>query len=201
MTSHREAVISEIIQLERGYSHHPVDRGGETYHGISRIHHRDWPGWRIIDGLKSSANFTTELKDHGELQQMVRQFYVDNYWNRIGLYRGFADTITNGALAKEMMDIAVNMGLRRLNEFVQRICNVLNKQGALWPDIPVDGLWGPKTQYAYDSAIKMIGSPAFSHLLNILQGCYYIHILENNPSQEVFAWGWIKRRVLDFNRT
>ncbi len=34
---------------EGGYVNDAIDRGGETYRGISRVYHSSWKGWSNID--------------------------------------------------------------------------------------------------------------------------------------------------------
>lgn len=49
----------------------PVDRGGQTYAGISRKHNPKWVGWKFID-----AGDTPPL-------DMVRNFYREEYWQPV----------------------------------------------------------------------------------------------------------------------
>ena len=34
--------FTQTAAHEGGYSNDPLDRGGETYRGIARVHHPDW---------------------------------------------------------------------------------------------------------------------------------------------------------------
>jgi len=61
----------KTILNEGGYKLHnvPDDRGGQTYAGIARRYHPNWPGWRYID--------SNDL-DNPELTKQVRAFYKEN---------------------------------------------------------------------------------------------------------------------------
>jgi lysozyme family protein len=58
----------KMIRNEGGYKLHIVreDQGEQTYAGISRKYHPQWPGWRNID----KSDF-----DNLKLTQQVREFY------------------------------------------------------------------------------------------------------------------------------
>jgi hypothetical protein len=44
-----DKAFEQIKRYEGGYGNDPSDAGGETYCGISRISHPNWPGWQFID--------------------------------------------------------------------------------------------------------------------------------------------------------
>ena len=49
---------------EGGYAHLAGDAGGETYRGIARNFHPEWPGWKFIDRVKPLPyNFTDKNLD------------------------------------------------------------------------------------------------------------------------------------------
>ncbi len=52
-----------FVQNHEGiYSDDPDDSGCETYRGVSRAHNPLWPGWAIIDRLRSKDKFPDILK-------------------------------------------------------------------------------------------------------------------------------------------
>ena len=71
-----QPAFEKMIRNEGGYKLHNIasDRGGQTYAGIARNSHPNWPGWRFID-----AN---DL-DNAELTQRVREFYKAQFWDKI----------------------------------------------------------------------------------------------------------------------
>lgn len=93
-----DPAFDKMIRNEGGFklAHIEGDRGGQTYAGIARNVHPNWPGWRYID-----ANDLARV----ELTQSVRDFYRSEFWNRIA-----GDAITHQAIAETLFDFAVNSG-------------------------------------------------------------------------------------------
>ncbi len=94
----------------------PVDRGGQTYAGISRKHNPKWVGWKFID-----AGDTPPL-------DMVRDFYHQYYWMPVK-----GDQITSQPVAEALFSQFVNMGANAI-KLMQACVNVIQ-----------DGKIGPKT--------------------------------------------------------
>jgi lysozyme family protein len=181
--------FAKTLAHEGGYSDHPADRGGETYRGIARVFFPDWPGWRRIDAAKRAASFPANLARNTGLQQAVEAFYREHFWNRLG-----GDGISDQAVAEELFDTAVNMGVRRGGRFLQEALNLLNRNQENYADLVVDGAIGPKTLAALDQLLRLDrGATSLVRLLNLLQGERYVEIMRHDPSQEVFARGWLKR--------
>ncbi|WP_020597947.1 glycoside hydrolase family 108 protein [Spirosoma panaciterrae] len=183
-----DKAYSLTLKIEAGYANDPDDPGGETFGGISRIANSDWPGWVLIDQIKKTAKRTDYDKvmfAHAELMRLVRSVYKARYWdvNRL-------DFITNQAIANELFDTSVNMGITVGAQFLQRALNVLNQNQQLYPDIAVDGVVGPQTvmltnAHPYPALILKV--------LNILQGYRYIDLAEKAPVQEKYMRGWLSR--------
>lgn len=68
--------------------------------------------------------------------------------------------------------------------------NLLNNQGkAGWPDLTVDGVYGPATLNGLKTYLAKRGKEGekvLVRVLNIMQGQRYIEICERNPTQEQF---------------
>lgn len=181
-----QTAYSVVRQNEGGYANNKKDRGGETYKGIARNSFPAWAGWRIVDYYKDHVkNFEASLEKDKPLQELVLQFYQDNFWKRLSL-----DSVTDQRIATELFDTGVNMGTGIAATFLQRVLNVSNREGREYPDLLVDGDLGPKT-------ITILNHhPRPSEVLkalNCLQGARYIAICEANPSQEVFFQAWMSR--------
>lgn len=189
--SYFEAALARILEHEGGYVDDPSDRGGETYRGIARRFHPDWPGWRIIDRARGGSSFPDSLYDNARLQQAVAELYRTLYWMPVG-----GDRLADEALAIELMDTAVNMGVRRAARFLQEGLNLLNRNQRSWPDLVVDGWVGDKTFSALERCLReRDGQPILLKILNTLQAERYLNIMRTNPSQERFARGWLKRAL------
>jgi len=177
---------SKTAQSEGGYSNNSNDKGGETYKGISRKYNPYWSGWQYIDAERNNPNFSQILESKSILQGHVLSFYT-LIWDTL-----HGDEIQSQLLADRLFDITVNMGMKDAISFIQRSLNVLNKQQKLWPDLIVDGNLGPKTLAIITQRDEKEGNIIAKGML-ILQGCHYFQILEKDPTQEVFAWGWLNR--------
>lgn len=178
------------MENEGGYANNPQDRGGETYKGISRKHHPEWPGWVLIDRIKdenSNQNFIVNgiTATNQILQGHVKVFYLEEFWKPLKL-----DFISSQEIATEMFDTGVNMGPGVAVSFLQRTLNVLNRNGKDYPDLILDFRMGPQTI----KTLENHRNPGLVLLLlNILQGAKYISIAENDRSQEIFMRSWFSR--------
>lgn len=174
---------------EGGYVNDPVDRGGETYRGIARVHHPEWSGWRRIDAARRKSGFPGSLAGDAALQKSVKAFYKRAYWDRF-----LGDEVPDQPLANELYDTAVNMGVRRAVRFLQSSLNLLNRNQKDYSDLIVDGWFGQKTLDTLKLLLrKDRGSASLVKMMNIQQGARYVEIMARDASQERFARGWIKR--------
>jgi lysozyme family protein len=169
---------------EGGYANNPADTGGETWKGIARRKHPDWPGWQLVDRAKT-GNFPANLASYPNLQTLVEMFYKVKFWDYLKL-----DQINNQKIANELFDTAVNMGQGIAALFLQRSLNVSNRNGKDYPDLQVDGNVGSITVNAVNNHPR---PDQLFKLINTLQGARYIGICEANPSQEIFLNSWLSR--------
>lgn len=181
---------------EGGYVHDPVDRGGETYKGISRRWHPNWAGWRIVDKEKPFGGIillddvrllNNRLAQHSGLQELVKAFYRDHYWDPIG-----APHLPH-EIAEELFDSGVNVGTERVVRWLQRCLNKLNYNGQLYTDLVVDGRFGPRTLAAAQAIINRDEVRLLHKMLNVLQGAHYMNLMRAAPEQQRFARGWFSR--------
>ena len=182
-----------LMAVEGGWCDTPGDTGGETYKGISRNNWPSWLGWVIIDAYKSKGGpgWQKLLEGNADLQARVKSFYFENFWEPV---RG---PELDHRVAAELLDTAVNMGVKTAVTMLQDTLNLLNANGSYWGDLPLTGNFRDMTMAAVQGFAKRYGWQALAHALNLRQACRYFEILRANPTQEKFAWGWIKKRVLD----
>ena len=184
MADYNDSIMG-ILQVEAGYSNDVDDSGGETIGGISRNNWPHWEGWNVVDGLKTSSGFPKILMFSVELRKHILEFYKENFWDKVG-----GDKIADGKIAYELMDTAINQGIKNAVRDVQRSLNLLNNQGKFGEDIEVDGFIGKETI----DAINSYPFPwAISSSINGFQFNRYVAITEKNPSQEKFFRGWLTR--------
>jgi lysozyme family protein len=169
------------------YSNNPVDKGGETFRGISRPYHPDWKGWELIDAAKDGDNFYNDLLGSSELADMVKNFYRENYWNS---FRG--DDLFSQLIADELLEITVNLGLPDGIEIIQSVINLLNRNEKLYFDIIVDCIFGDETLKTLKISLNKNGERLFFNVMNFYQAMQYILIMEGTPDNELFI-GWFKR--------
>jgi len=182
-----QSAYKNLSEKEGGYVRDPLDRGGETYAGISRRFHPYWKGWRIINRVKEeygTANINARLKGHCVLQKMVREFYKVVFWNANQL-----SLIKDHVLAESLLIAGVHIGNEDAAMKLQRALNVTNANEKYYPDLMVDGVIGPNTRKAIHT------HPYLTILINLFSSfmaCEYASIQEDNPRQERYI-GWYNR--------
>ena len=179
MTAFDEA-FSELLSVEGGYSDHKDDRGGKT-------------NWGITEAVARANGYLGDMNDL--TQGQARGIYKAQYWDTLRL-----DDVSalSWAVAAELFDTAVNMGVAVSGKFLQRALNALNRQGQDFPDLTVDGVVGPMTVAnlkAYLGKRGVDGQKVLLRALNALQGTRYIEIAEGRPDNESFLYGWFAQRV------
>lgn len=174
-------------KVEGGYANNPSDSGGETWKGVARNSHSNWSGWKIVDSFKSKPNFPSNLYSSVELNTAVLSLYKSVYWNSMSL-----DLLSDQKVANEIYDTGVNMGTGVAGVYLQRVLNVVNNNGRLFPDLLIDGQIGKVTVGAFNS-LKQSDKNIVWKFLNCLQGSKYIGIAEANRSQEQFIRSWASR--------
>lgn len=180
------SAFKKTMGHEGGYVDDPLDAGKETYRGISRRFHPTWPGWALIEKRKTSPTFPANLAE-SEMETLVQNFYKDQFWDRF-----LGDEIPNQALAEEIFDTGVNMGVSDAVRFLQISLNKLNRNELLFNDLVEDGKMGPNTLSAF-SCLKKSDIEVLLVIMNVLQGMHYIDFMTDSPIQERFARGWFKR--------
>ena len=76
--------------------------------------------------------------DGNLIKEMAATFYRWRYWGRIP-----RDELPWQDLADELYDTTVNNSASKAVRFLQEALNLLNRNATNWPDIAVDGAFGP----------------------------------------------------------
>ena len=183
MTESFVKAYKNLIGAEGGYSNRKEDAGGETYKGISRRYNPDWKGWEIIDSLKENDNFPAILKSQEDLEELVQEFYYNNYWKKFN-----GDNLPY-LIAEELLEQSVVLGTwKTAGKNLQKALNLLNRNGRLFPDLIVDGKVGKKTL----EAVNKVNQRRLLTVLNGLEFCRFKESMEKRPINEVFV-GWFNR--------
>lgn len=182
---------------EGGCSFNPADLGNivvrgvvtvPTYKGIAPVSHPKWGGFKYIAGCVALLNsmpvygsaahanwvkhLNGKLAEIAALQQMVRDFYKTNFWNKYRL-----SEIVNQEVAEWVYDHCVNAGAR----------------GIMWIQLAAlakpDGELGP-------ISIEAINAAPATHLLNRakdIAGAFRLDRTHDHPSQIQFLTSWLRR--------
>jgi Putative secretion activating protein len=187
-TIYFDEAFNHVMRNEGGYANHALDKGGETYCGISRKYHPEWEGWGFIDVIKEREGGIANNRSFFELNPDVKAFYKHYYWDKI---RG--DEITDHELTIAVFDAAVNCGVVPASQMLQKTLNILNCNEHYWDNIKVDGIIGKKTLQTLNIAGIEGKSTLVYNTYNLYRGKYYIEIMENNEDQERWAFAWFSR--------
>ena len=171
---------------EGGYSNLKVDRGGETFRGISRRFFPSWVGWRIVDKLKADYR---QLAADSELKDLVQDFYKSEFWDRF-----VGDQIEDQDIANELFDTAVNLGVHKAVKILQYSVNKLNRNQTLFSNVVEDGIYGGRSARALSVVCgSSRDTQVLYKIMNVEQGHFYNEIMTRSEDQEVFARGWYGR--------
>jgi lysozyme family protein len=176
-----EAQMAKTALTEGGYVNDPSDRGGETNHGVTVAVARAF-------GYRGAMRDLTK--------DMALEIYRARYWTQPGF--DLIDRICP-EVAAWLLDTGINMGQAAAGKMLQRWLNALNNQGALYPDLAVDGACGAMTRHALTLFLAhrvAEGRKILPALLRASQAARYLEIIEGDRSQERFGYGWAKRAVL-----
>lgn len=108
----------------------------------------------------------------------AKAIYKRDYWDKLSL------NLVPHQIASELFEQAVNFGVYWAGYHLQRALNLLGE------NLATDGVIGPKT---IDAANDYSDKRILFRVLNGLQFMRYVEIVSDNPSQQRFFKGWLKR--------
>jgi lysozyme family protein len=169
--------------FEGGYANDPLDSGGETFRGISRVSNPKWPGWKMIDAAKRKVGSTAKaidkyFADDSEIDKLVVQIFKLNYWHPLDGTPELPDLVK-----QKVFDTFVNMGLPNAIKILQRALNALGEQ------LKIDGKLGPLSRkaalgYQEDMILKQYSR---------YQTIYYESLIAKKPKYAKFRAAWMRR--------
>lgn len=175
-----KSIIDNIITVEGAYANHPNDRGGPTMYGVTQQVARSY-GYL------------------GDMRSLPRSTAYDILFTRYWLAPKFDQVqMRDNALAVELCDTGVNMGVTAAGKFLQQALNGFNAQASRYPDLGEDGNIGPMTLYALDqfkAQRGQAGMVVLTRAVDCLQGARYFDIARADKSQEDFLYGWFANRT------
>lgn len=172
-----QEIIKHTVMIEGGYVNDPNDSGGATKFGVTEKKARQY-------------GYTGDMRDLP--QEFAYAIAAHEFW-----FGAKMDRVAqiSWEVAEEMFDTGYNCGPGSAWKIAQRMLNLMNRQGADWPDIVADGVPGPKTFSALEAAVKRRGALHVFKCFNAGQCAYYIDLAERRPKDEAFFNGWISARV------
>lgn len=154
-----DLAIPRTLAREGGarYTEDPNDRGGATKYGISQ---RAYPN--------------LDIKNLTEAQ--AREIYKRDYWDRV---RG--DDILSQAIAEQILDTAVNMGIKTASRLAQTVLGIE----------PADGVIGSESL----KIINQADDQKFVAEYTLAKIARYAAICNRDRSQTRFLLGWLNRAL------
>lgn len=163
------------------FTNDPKDSGGPTR-------------WGITETVARENGYT------GPMEQLPRQkavdIYTERYWRQTG-FSLIADV--DETVAERLFQFSVVAGQETSSKHLQRVLNVLNRNGRDYPDILIDGHIGHKTVMAMWAFVAKRGTEGRMVLLGMicsLQSVYLLELAENRPKDEEYEFGWQLNRAL-----
>lgn len=182
------AYYPKLMRNEGDYCHNLNDTGGETYRGISRVHHPEWSGWKTINAVKEKHNFKSpvakanwailnkELRANHELSANIEKFYQALYWDTLRL-----NEVDSQSIAEQLADHGVNAGTSRPAKMLQFL---LNDQYEA--KLRVDGKIGPQTIKTLNEVLPRF---FYADLVEMRQAFYY-YLADSPISSTPNMPGW-----------
>ena len=153
-----DPAVAKTLIREGGsrFTDNPDDHGGATKYGISQ---RAYPNEDI-------RNLT---------EDRAKAIYKQDYWDKVG-----GDRVKSQAVAENIFDTAVNMGVTTATKLVQ-----------LTLEIGVDGKFGPDTL----KAVNGVDEKEFLAEFTLAKVARYAAICNRDRAQTKFLLGWINRSL------
>lgn len=166
-----DKAVSYLFENEgSAYSNDPIDAGGPTRWGVTL---RSWTLYTKNKAVTSDVIAKLTIED-------VKPFYRDTFWEPLK-----ADQILDARIAIALFDTAVLYGLVSTILLAQKAANQF---GA---NLTVDGNLGSKTLTGINSTSPKAFISTFTTY--ILQRINVI--VRDNPQDDKYADGWIKRAL------
>lgn len=166
----------ETIGDEGGFKLHNVsgDSGGDTFAGIAKNYHPNWPGWQFVYSGKGQTQ---------DCKNLVRQFYKQTFWDDM---RG--DEIEHQAVAETIYNFGMNSSIKK---------SVMYAQYCL--DCEPDGELGPITLSGINK-LSGLEIELFVSQHTLMRIGHRLKRITQKRNQEKFIRGWLKRDLEEVSK-
>lgn len=166
--------FKKLIQIEGVYSDIEFDYGGKTKYGITE---------KFLNKIKYFKNIEKlNVND-------AKKIYKKYFWNKLNL-----DKIIDYNISFEIFEASVHCGTFIAAKITQKSINYIYKCLKIKNFLKIDGIIGNKTITAINSLTNYY-IKYYIIIFNLLQGQYYLNIIDKNESQSKFLIGWINKRI------
>lgn len=161
--------IQVVLANEGGYVNNPADPGGETNFGISLRFEQQHGIDLTHDGITNGDDIKALTRD------AASEIYRRYFW----LY----GDLNNQDIATKLLDMSVNMGIKRAVTLCQISLNDIGEHCG------VDGKWGHGTE----STVNGSDANALLPEIRASQSHYYTNLVAQRPELYQFLKGWLRR--------
>lgn len=176
-----ESGFAAVLGNEGKFDHDPLDPGGMTVWGISRVHNPTLALWRFVDELLRQGKTEGQIAAHPHITDAVRGFYK-KLWASV---RGDQIMAQRNAIA--VFDTVFNFGLREGTEKIQEALSWILGAGS----VKIDGDFGPKTLAALNRINQ--SDDDFRKYLAALRIHHRVERVREKPTQIKWLEGWYNR--------
>ena len=172
-------------------TNNPKDSGGMTRWGITQ---------KTLDAyVKANPEFVAKhfrFESHSVRYLPIEgaiEIYLDNYYDKPNI-----DLLapTHPTLAEQVFDFGVLAGQKTSIIILQRVLNVLNKEGKLWRDLKLDGAIGTETLTALKLSTVNKYKTLVQQMVAARQSVYLMDLAEKREKDETFMAGWQAKRAI-----
>lgn len=161
----------KIRKHEGYYVNNPVDKGKETYAGITRVSNPEWRGWSYISRYPLRWNQSVTGKD-----STIVEFHVMDYYLDIWVKEGFMN-LKNQEIADYLFDTRIHLSKKYTVRLLNKTFKThVNHRKDEWVTSDMDTLDLATFKKARHD--------------------YYLRLIKRDSTQVIFKKNWLRRAKL-----
>lgn len=177
-----EKAIPYVLKHEGGFSNDKDDNGGITNYGLSQkyLEYLAKKEPYIINEVDLNYNKKVDSYDICNMNlDKAKEIYYNEWWEKYGFGK-----LNYQPLATKLFDMAVNMGAARPIQWLRSCCDKFP---------PSKSLSISDAEAQYINSLSEIEKNMIVDKIEDLAIDFYKSLAHNNPSQQKYLSGWIKR--------